>query len=75
MLQYTDDMTGPTANHDWVENAVLVKFHKCCVEEIRRHKWLESEKCGFDIGWTAAKRDWYRRYARDFHHNFSTSRA
>jgi hypothetical protein len=27
-------------------------------EEIMRHKWLESEKAGFDIGFERALTDW-----------------
>ncbi|MCX7712184.1 MAG: DUF4032 domain-containing protein [Chthoniobacterales bacterium] len=27
-------------------------------EEILRHKWLESEKCGYDIGFERALLDW-----------------
>ena len=28
------------------------------VDEISRHKWLESEKAGWDIGGNRAARDW-----------------
>ena len=33
-------------------------------EEILRHKWLESEKAGHDIGYERALLDWIR-YHRD----------
>ncbi|MGD0061073.1 MAG: hypothetical protein ABSD58_16795 [Verrucomicrobiia bacterium] len=39
-------------------------------EEILRHKWLESEKAGRDIGVLAAAYDWrlkYYRYWREYH--------
>ena len=26
--------------------------------EIKKHKWIESEKAGKDIGWDAAYTDW-----------------
>ncbi len=30
--------------------------------EIRKHKWIESEKCGFEIGFATAAIDWIRKY-------------
>jgi hypothetical protein len=32
------------------------------VREIERHKWLESEKAGHDIGGNRAAVDWLERY-------------
>ena len=34
-------------------------------KEICIHKWLESEKAGYDLGADAIK-DWISKYARDF---------
>ncbi len=31
-------------------------------EEILRHKWLESEKAGYDIGFEKALLDWIRNH-------------
>jgi hypothetical protein len=31
-------------------------------EEILRHKWLESEKAGFDVGFERALLDWIRKH-------------
>ena len=31
-------------------------------EEILRHKWIESEKAGHDIGWEVALLDWIVKY-------------
>lgn len=31
-------------------------------EEILRHKWLESERLGYDIGFERALLDWIRRH-------------
>lgn len=31
-------------------------------EEILKHKWLESEKAGYDIGFERALLDWIRNY-------------
>jgi hypothetical protein len=34
--------------------------------EILRHKWLESEKKGYDIGYTAALIDWILKHRTDW---------
>ena len=31
-------------------------------EEILRHKWIESEKAGFDVGFERALLDWIRNH-------------
>jgi len=31
-------------------------------EEIDRHKWIESEKAGRDIGWHRAAGEWWERH-------------
>jgi len=33
------------------------------MEEINRHKWLESEIAGYDIGFEKAAEDWIENYA------------
>lgn len=33
------------------------------IEEINRHKWLESEIAGYDIGFEAAAEDWLKKHA------------
>ena len=35
-------------------------------EEVLKHKWLESEKKGYDIGYSAALIDWILRHRRDW---------
>lgn len=30
--------------------------------EILRHKWLESEKAGHDVGWEWARTDWISKH-------------
>ncbi len=35
------------------------------VNEIEKHKWIESEKVGYDLGKSAVM-DWIKRYAKDF---------
>jgi hypothetical protein len=36
---------------------------KRVTEEINRHKWLESEIAGYDIGFEKAAEDWIENYA------------
>lgn len=47
---------------DLVKNSVLYKEFLAEREEILRHKWLESEKAGHDIGFERALLDWIVRY-------------
>ena len=35
-------------------------------KEIDKHKWIESEKAGHDIGFEKAAEDWINRYAEDW---------
>ncbi len=32
------------------------------LEEIRKHKWIESEKAGCEIGFATAAVDWVKKY-------------
>jgi hypothetical protein len=45
-------------NTDLVKNSVLYKEFLAEREEILKHKWLESEKAGHDIGFEKALLDW-----------------
>lgn len=35
-------------------------------EEIGRHRWIESEKIGADIGFDQAAKDWINRFSADW---------
>ena len=37
--------------------------NKKVIAEITRHKWLESEIVGYDIGFEAAAEDWLKKHA------------
>ena len=43
---------------DVVKNSSLYREFQAEREEILRHKWIESEKAGFDIGFESALTDW-----------------
>ncbi len=41
-----------------VKNSILYKEFLAEREEILKHKWIESEKAGYDIGFEKALLDW-----------------
>ena len=43
---------------DVLTNSLLYRRHLAEREEILRHKWIESEKVGFDIGVESARVSW-----------------
>lgn len=45
-----------------VRNSSLYREFLAEREEILRHKWIESEKAGYDIGFEKALLDWVMRY-------------
>jgi hypothetical protein len=49
-----------------MQNNVFV----CQAEEIHKHKWIESEKVGHDVGELWASFDWVSKYAVSFRENF-----
>ena len=57
-----ENSPGMTASQgeqsQFVKNSVLYKEFLAEREEILRHKWLESEKVGHDIGFERALLDW-----------------
>ena len=48
----------PLAASDLLKNSTLYKEFQAEREEILRHKWIESEKAGRDIGFECALTDW-----------------
>lgn len=51
-----------TEGTDLVKNSILYKEFLAEREEILRHKWIESEKAGKDIGFERALLDWIVKY-------------
>jgi len=53
------DMPGRDGEQSqFVKNSVLYKEFLAEREEILKHKWIESEKAGADIGFEKALLDW-----------------
>ena len=44
------------------------------VEEIQKHRWIESEKFGYDAGEEWAATDWIVKYARSFRESLKRSK-
>ena len=47
-----------TSGADLLKNSTLYREFQAEREEILRHKWIESEKAGYDIGFERALTDW-----------------
>ena len=46
--------------------AYEVALQKAEQIEILKHKWLESEKAGYDIGFESAQESWDKYHAQDW---------
>jgi hypothetical protein len=47
---------------EWVRNTTLYREFEAERDEIMKHKWIESEKAGHDIGFEHALVDWVSKY-------------
>ncbi len=58
-MKDSGEMTGAQPEQSaFVRNSVLYKEFLAEREEILKHKWIESEKAGADIGFEKALLDW-----------------
>jgi hypothetical protein len=60
-----DNPEMPSSEEDqsqFLKNSVLYKEFLAERAEILKHKWIESEKAGRDIGFEKALLDWIVRY-------------
>lgn len=66
----------PTAasSRGFAERSSLYQEFLAEREEILRHKWIESEKKGKDIGFERALLDWIRKHRENWRSNRSTSK-
>ena len=49
-------------DHDSLEASIFYQEFLVEKDEILRHKWIESEKAGYDIGFEKALIDWMLRH-------------
>ena len=62
-MENNPDMTASQGEQSqFVKNSVLYKEFLAEREEILKHKWIESEKSGADIGFEKALLDWIVKY-------------
>ena len=54
----SDAMKETATANDFLKNSSLYREFQAEREEILRHKWIESEKAGHDIGFERALTDW-----------------
>lgn len=62
---------GTTVSHpnNFVAHSNLYQEFLAEREEILKHKWLESEKAGRDIGFERALLDWIRKHRNHWREN------
>jgi len=58
----SDNAKEPPTASDLLKNSSLYREFQAEREEILKHKWLESEKAGHDIGFERALTDWIVKY-------------
>ena len=56
------DQTKKLSDSDLLKNSSLYREFMAEREEILKHKWIESEKAGCDIGFERALTDWIVRH-------------
>ena len=67
------NMTGDS--REIVMNSALYREFLAEREEILRHKWLESEKAGYDIGFERALLDWIVKHRSNWRRSRKQSRS
>jgi hypothetical protein len=58
----TPSPTETTGSRDFVKQSSLYQEFLAEREEILKHKWIESERLGYDIGFERALLDWIRKH-------------
>jgi hypothetical protein len=57
-----NDNPEASSGDDLLKNSTLYKEFQAEREEILKHKWIESEKAGYDIGFERALTDWIMKH-------------
>ncbi len=57
-----NDNPESSSRDDVFKNSSLYKEFQAEREEILKHKWIESERLGYDIGFERALTDWIMRH-------------
>jgi hypothetical protein len=65
--------TNDPTSGDLLKNSSLYREFQAEREEILRHKWIESEKAGYDIGFERALTDWIMKHRPKWRKNRKTA--
>ena len=68
-MKNSDEMSSQDEQSQFVKNSVLYKEFLAEREEILKHKWIESEKAGADIGFEKALLDWIVKHRSNWRDN------
>ena len=71
----TTDVNRGQAGEDLLKKSSLYREFLAEREEILRHKWLESEKAGCDIGFEQALTDWIVKHRAQWRKTRQLSQA
>ncbi len=58
----SSNLSNANDSNNLLKNSSLYREFQAEREEILRHKWLESEKAGYDIGFEWALTDWIMKH-------------
>lgn len=61
-MSYSSPPSESSSSREFVKQSTLYQEFLAEREEILRHKWLESERLGYDIGFERALLDWIRKH-------------
>lgn len=61
------------SSRDFVKHSSLYQEFLAEREEILRHKWIESERLGYDIGFERALLEWIRKHRESWRNARRTS--
>src|SRR5262245_12352806 len=59
----------PPSADELLRNSMLYREFQALKEEVLRHKWIESEKAGKDIGFERARTDWMVKHSSQWWRN------
>lgn len=61
-IEYSHDDDDTYLDNDFMHNSSVYREFLAERNEILKHKWLESEKMGDDIGFEKALLDWIQKH-------------
>ena len=70
-----DHNQEPLTTSELMKNSSLYREFQAEREEIMKHKWIESEKAGHDIGFERALTDWIVKYRSKWRKSRQPSQA